>query len=94
MQNKEKKIKISGRIYGVFYSLTRQKKEKMAVIYLEHPDGLPMIGIYKALLFPRSFRKFSKYIKLDTCVQVEGTKSSSESEQIIIHNLSRVISKN
>jgi len=92
MQNKEKKIKISGRIYGIYYTLTRQKKEKMAIIYLEHPDGLPITGAYKALILPKNFKKFQKCIKLDTCVQAKGVKTSSAAEQIIAQDLLRVAS--
>ena len=81
------KIKISGRIYGIYYTLTRQKKEKMAVINLEHPDGSCMSGRNKATIFPKNFKKCSKHIKLDACVQVEGIKDVSSVDQIIAYDL-------
>ena len=93
MQNKEKKIKISGRISGVYYTLTRQKKEKMAIIHLEYPDGSCMAGRNKAVIFPQSFKKFSKYIKLDACVQAEGIKDVSSADQIIADDLVKLVSK-
>ena len=93
MQNKEKKIKVSGRIYGIYYTLTRQKKEKMATIHLEHPDGSRMAGRNKAVIFPQNFKKLSKYIKLDACVQAKGIKDISSSDQIIAQDLSKVASK-
>ena len=93
MQNNENKIKISGRISGIYYTLTRQKKEKMAIVNLEHPDGSYMTGRNKAVIFPKSFKKFSKYIKLGACVQVDGIKDISTTGQIIAHDLLRAALK-
>lgn len=77
--NNEKIICKSGRIDGIYYTLTRKAKDKMAIVYLEEsPDKR-----YKAVVFPSLFKEISGIIDLGAYVRIKGVKDVSCRQQMV-----------
>jgi len=72
-------IKIVGLIVKIKQTVTRAKKEKMAILKLEDLDGAVEI-----LVFPRAFAKISSHIQLNTIVHIRGVLDLKEETPKII----------
>ena len=72
-------IKIVGLIVKIKQTVTRAKKEKMAILKLEDLDGA-----VEVLVFPRAFAKISSYIQANTIVHIRGVLDLKEETPKII----------
>jgi len=72
-------IKIVGLIVKIKQTVTRAKKEKMAILKLEDLDGAVEI-----LVFPRAFAKISSHIQANTIVHIRGVLDLKEETPKII----------
>jgi DNA polymerase-3 subunit alpha len=72
-------IKIVGLIVKIKQTVTRAKKEKMAILKLEDLDGAVEI-----LVFPRVFAKISSHIQANTIVHIRGVLDLKEETPKII----------
>ena len=72
-------IKIVGLIVKIKQTVTRAKKEKMAILKLEDLDGAVEI-----LVFPRAFAKISSHIQVNTIVHIRGVLDLKEETPKII----------
>jgi len=76
-------IKIVGLIVKIKQTVTRAKKEKMAILKLEDLDGAVEI-----LVFPRAFAKISSHIQANTIVHIRGVLDlKQETPKIICEDL-------
>jgi len=72
-------IKIVGLIVKIKQTVTRAKKEKMAILKLEDLDGAVEI-----LVFPRAFARISSHIQANTIVYIRGVLDLKEETPKII----------
>ncbi len=72
-------IKIVGLIVKIKQTVTRAKKEKMAILKLEDLDGAVEI-----LVFPRAFAKISSHIQVNSIVHIRGVLDLKEETPKII----------
>ena len=72
-------IKIVGLIVKIKHTVTRAKKEKMAILKLEDLDGAVEI-----LVFPRAFAKISSHIQANSIVHIRGVLDLKEETPKII----------
>ncbi|MCX5669614.1 MAG: DNA polymerase III subunit alpha, partial [Candidatus Omnitrophica bacterium] len=72
-------IKIVGLIVKIKQTVTRVKKEKMAILKLEDLNGAVEI-----LVFPRAFAKISSYIQANSIVHIRGVLDLKEETPKII----------
>ena len=72
-------IKIVGLIVKIKQTVTRAKKEKMAILKLEDLEGAVEI-----LVFPRAFARISSHIRANTIVHIRGVLDLKEETPKII----------
>jgi DNA polymerase-3 subunit alpha len=77
----EDEIKLVVLIAKIKQTTTRAKQEKMAILKVEDLDG-----VVEALVFPRSYQKFSRYIQPNTVVLLKGILNLKEDTPKIIVN--------